>query len=517
MNSPERAVGSALTPRQLIMRRKMNDELDKFLRLQPTTPHSRYARKIAVDRDWMIREQPLRQLPYSLTQLLTMDQRDRGNALIEETRLLNNRYKECSFRDIEAMLSGDEDCLDLSELVMEWAEEVSHQVIFKLRNKSKDDPYKTFKGAYRSFVSEIDNDIVHGTDRMYQLVWSAVVDMLPFKLADAMLFKPGHCTLVHDETAAHVPNLSVSERSTKSVETEAMAQLINLYGVETMLYTENVILRPLLAELRLSSASTFWDEQSAQCTSMFADLLEASAYLVSSDRVERYMFPIPGTTCVASFSFVPNDGCAKFMFWDDVESMKRGIPTNFCRGALMIDRKGRMSFYMHPWRTLEAVFGANDGLRLACWLLSQVHGRVVEDYLKIERYFLDAPNAQADGEVLPEGYDETLIYVAWAKASEPDNAVILNASVPPDEEDNQRHGVVPQLRRRHFFKLLGRCGVSIEQGKGSELKLLRHAKHPFRLGNHYGSNPTIPAFLAISVLKRLEITRDEWFDALALG
>lgn len=72
-----------------------------------------------------------------------------------------------------------------------------------------------------------------------------------------------------------------------------------------------------------------------------------------------------------------------------------------------------------------------------------------------------------------------------------------------------------QLRRRQFFKLLGRCGVSIEQGKGSEIKLLRDGWHPFRIGNHYGNNPTIPHVLAISILKRLGITRDEWLDSVA--
>ncbi|WP_332879771.1 hypothetical protein [Massilia sp. S19_KUP03_FR1] len=74
-----------------------------------------------------------------------------------------------------------------------------------------------------------------------------------------------------------------------------------------------------------------------------------------------------------------------------------------------------------------------------------------------------------------------------------------------------------QVRRRYFFKLLERCGVSIEQGKGSEIKLLRAGGHMFRIGNHYGNNPTIPSFLVINILKRLGITRDEWLDSLAAG
>jgi len=71
------------------------------------------------------------------------------------------------------------------------------------------------------------------------------------------------------------------------------------------------------------------------------------------------------------------------------------------------------------------------------------------------------------------------------------------------------------LRRRYFFKLLERCGVSIEQGKGSEIKLLRAGGHTFRIRNHYGNNPTIPSLLTIKILRRLGITRDEWLDLLA--
>jgi hypothetical protein len=65
--------------------------------------------------------------------------------------------------------------------------------------------------------------------------------------------------------------------------------------------------------------------------------------------------------------------------------------------------------------------------------------------------------------------------------------------------------------------LLERCGVDVAQSKGSEIKLLRKSKRPFRLDNYYGSNPTIPAFLAASILKRLDIKHQDWVDAVAVG
>ena len=77
------------------------------------------------------------------------------------------------------------------------------------------------------------------------------------------------------------------------------------------------------------------------------------------------------------------------------------------------------------------------------------------------------------------------------------------------------HARIPQIRRNLFFKILENCGVRIEQGKGSEIKLLRVGKHPFRLGNHGYVNPTMPSFLAANILRRLEITYAEWMAASA--
>lgn len=169
---------------------------------------------------------------------------------------------------------------------------------------------------------------------------------------------------------------------------------------------------------------------------------------------------------------------------------------------------------MHPWRTLDRICAPDDAVMLTYWLLEQVHSRVLQDYLRIENYYLPPSRQDASVDATADAADEALLYVGWAKTSASDTAVETGANADRAER-GQAHGSLPQLRRRTFFKLLARCGVSIEQGKGSEIKLLRKARHPVRLGNHYGYNPTIPAFLAMAILKRLEITRQEWLDAMA--
>lgn len=120
-------------------------------------------------------------LKCALSQLITLVSRDRGNTLLEETRLLNNRYAGCSFRNVEAILAGEPECLDLRAHVLEWSEDIAGQIAFKLRNRAKEAPFKTFDDAYRTIVAEIDTGIVHGRDSLQPFAWEAVFDMLPLQ------------------------------------------------------------------------------------------------------------------------------------------------------------------------------------------------------------------------------------------------------------------------------------------------------------------------------------------------
>lgn len=515
MNLPESSGPAVLDARQQIQRRKMNDHLDQVLRMRPLSAQTRYAHMIASDRDWTIAEQPVRELPYALNQLISLDLRDQGNALIEETRHLNNRFAERSYRDIEALLSGAPDCQDLQARILEWGEEVAAQLVYKLRSRARQDPVKTFDSAYRSIVRDLDTRIVHGSDRMYMLIWSTIVDMLPYKLIDALLLQPGHIEIHLDARNGHASTITISDHLPRSCDANAVINMLDLYGVEPASYVDNMVLKPLLDALIGDPSLPKPYEQRERYQAMLADLLEAAPYLVLSTRTERFMFALPGSARMAAFRFVPGTSCASILFADDADSLLRAARTNFCRGGLALGYDGQLSTYMHPWRTLDKVFGEAEGQLLGYWLLQQIHGRVLQDYLKIEHYFLDTPESLPDDVVEIAEMDETLVYIAWAKASEDSEATTEPANEPTATQDQHRPGAISQLRRRHFFKLLARCGVSIEQGKGSEIKLLRAGWHPFRLGNHYGNNPTIPSFLAINILKRLGITRDEWLDSVA--
>lgn len=341
------------------------------------------------------------------------------------------------------------------------------------------------------------------------------MDMLAYRLLNGLLIATGQCYLQYGDDASHLPLMRGPLAQTNGG--HHVAKLMNLYGVEPAHYIENIILRPLLHYLASSAAPdpTGGDAFAA----MHGDILEAFPYLLSSSRPMRYAFSIPGTSCTGTLTFVASSGFARFCFSDSRAALEAGLARSFARGALELAVDGRLSFEMHPWKTLEGLFGHADGLLLSHWLLKQVHHQVVADYLRINRYYLEGeavetvlePN-EADENDENDENDESLVYFSWLK-----EAQLAVQNVPEDVQfpaDVPVTGRLPQIRRNLFFKLLEGCGVRIEQGKGSEIKLLRDAHHPFRLGNHYGRNPAIPSFLAANILKRLGISGDEWTNAV---
>jgi hypothetical protein len=74
-----------------------------------------------------------------------------------------------------------------------------------------------------------------------------------------------------------------------------------------------------------------------------------------------------------------------------------------------------------------------------------------------------------------------------------------NSFLPRERRHNPARDQA-QLRRRYFFKLLERCRVSIEQGKGSEIKLLRAGEHTFRIGTITATTQPFPLFSSSSYL-----------------
>lgn len=516
----------AQLPTQVIARR-MREEDAKVLRREAETPLDRYTHSIVQSGDWTIREQAILMLPRGLTDFLSLELRDHGNDLIEETRQLNNQFVGRSMQAVTALLVADIELLDLRGRVLIWMESAIRQVVYRCRRRIQNNPFETYVNLFDAFVRDIDTRIAHGDDRMYQRVWGPAIDCMVYLLIEACFLNSGYATLIHEEAPPHQPRLVGAILSNPDY-AEAIGRDMNLFGVEPVQYINEIVAKPL-ARLQGSEG---YAESRADLLDRFhgyvGDLLEASPYLCASGRTSRYMFAIPGTTCWAAFRFISSYGFGAFFVSDSEEDMRRDLETNSFRGALDVGFDGSFSYFSHPWLTLERVLGSDTVLSVACWMLEQIHAQIVDDYLKIgtnSRKALVGDAAPAVTSNESESGLEQLVtneiatYASWVREAREGDDLICD--LPPGEgiETYIDHGIaktrLPQIRQNRFFKLLRACDVEIAQGKGSEKKLLREGSHPFRLGSHYGPNPTIPSFLACQILRRLNITHEEWMSAIA--
>lgn len=118
----------------------------------------------------------------------------------------------------------------------------------------------------------------------------------------------------------------------------------------------------------------------------------------------------------------------------------------------MLEYDWKLSTLMHPWRTLDNVFRERRANCSATSCSNKVCGRVVQNYLKIEHYFVDPPTSLPEDGVETAEIDEALAYVVWAKGSKDSNVSTGPEANPPYMQDQSLPGAIAQLRRGHFFK-----------------------------------------------------------------
>lgn len=487
---------------------KLDQNNKLCLRKAPDTPQGQYVHQIVGKDDWVIEFQPIMTLPVQLTSLISLNLKEEGNALIEETRTINNAYAGLSFKKIETLCISDIEIEDLKSRVAVWAEHISEQVTYKLRYRAKEDPYTTYLKAFDNFICRIDQKIAFGSERMYQMVWADALSQIPYILLINFFVKPKKFFMEYDDEFFPVGRGNLPQRQQKVI-----GDHFNLYGVESTQYSSEIVLAPLLAHLKLHEMSMAVSDMQKTYFQCYGDILEAFPYLFTSERRERYMFSIPGANFYGVFSFLVKDGLGHFYFCNSESDLRKGLESNSYRGGLLLGWDAKLSFIMHPWLTLERHFNSQDALLLATWLIQQIHPIVVSDYLKIEKYYLRPQELEHLPSVM-DNHELDHNYIQWVRevrTNEGEDAIPATDCLPTQTVEKAS---IPQIRRSLFFKILSYCGVRVEQGKGSELKLLRDGKHPFRLGNHYGPNPTIPSFIAIKILQRMEITHVEWESAL---
>ncbi|WP_194724606.1 hypothetical protein [Noviherbaspirillum malthae] len=223
-------------------------DLENASKVEANVPLNQYTQMVGKSGDWTIVEQGTYKLPLDLTSLISLQLRDEGNALIEETRQLNNENIGSSFRYLEVTFGSDLFLIDLRERTLVWAEKVCKEVLYKLRNRVRDEPVETYLKFYQACVTSLDQEMAYRPGGMYQLVWNAVLDMIPYRLLDSIFLKTGK--LVVRQGVIDTEGISITGPRTGERQIDAVMEHLSLYGVQMTSCAEQVILDPMLAELK---------------------------------------------------------------------------------------------------------------------------------------------------------------------------------------------------------------------------------------------------------------------------
>lgn len=477
-----------------------------------TSASAFYAKTIAGESDWIIAEQPVRTLSIGLTDMIGLKLRDEGNQLIEETRLINNSFVGLSFHQLEAMLTSDLTIENLKSRLLVWGETVTNKVTYKLRHRSKKEPLLAYEYLLDLFLRHLDSEIAFGRDRMFQVAWTVVLDQIGYIIMKSFLVDNRNFYYHHLDFKTYEFRGPLASESKGRV---ACASLLNVYGVEIPRLFVQFALPPLLEHLNNVSPLVPVEKCRSDYYQYLGDITEAMPYLYQLDSNDRYIFQIPNSDYYCGFKFMSANGVGDFFIAANGEEILTDMKSRIARTGLEISWDGTMSAITQPWITLSRMCGVDDAWRISCWFLEQVHTQIVLDYLKVIEN-IDITTSRTEAITSSEDNTGEFKYVEWVRQANSTAPAIDEVLVPAMNSLGVSKSLIPQIRRTLFFKLLELCDVRIEPGKGSEIKLLRDGKHPFRLGNHYGPNPTVPTFLASNILQRLEITHDEWSAAMSM-
>lgn len=445
---------------------------------------------------WTVEDQPEIQIPYSVSSVLTVALRDEGNNLLRESQEVNGRFAGQRYDGVKMMLGADLLFIDLCDRSLDWAGRVAQQLLHSTRNKAKADPLMAYHQCLANFAGFVGALEPRFERSIYELVWGPVLTWVGYRLIDALLLERGLIRLEADPSGSG--DLRMRGPLGSGPDADDLEAELRHFGHVSAAFTEQALL-PRLRDQAERDSSQPLPLVEARYRAMVADLFEAYPLLIHHAD-EIVTFPVPGLQSPGYFLFTEVGGIAGF-----------GL-ASISSPLLTLQWDGQMGFAGLPARTLQDRYGREEFVRVASWLVEQVHAAVVDSYLvavEEARIRLQSSPTLATGDAGET--PDVASYVAWVRQAQEE---------AQDQTDERPTEGVPisrirQLRRNLFFKVLRHCGVQVEQGKGSEIKLLRDGKRPFLMGDHGYANPTIPAFLAASILRRLEITYGEWRAALA--
>lgn len=180
----------------------------------------------------------------------------------------------------------------------------------------------------------------------------------------------------------------------------------------------------------------------------------------------------------------------------------KNLPMSGAVFAVEID--GTFSCSCRPWIDAELMkeYGIENALDINLYLLQSIHDKLFSFYCQID---LDTILWNWKNKTSHNHTDEEIIS---------SSCQLKLTDADTDPETKLRNPVVKKIRKKEFFNILIKLNCTVTKGKGSEIKIFRPGGKIYIVGNHKRNN-YIPVAVIINILKRLEISLDDWMDAVA--
>lgn len=444
--------------------------------------------------DWLLTAHEPITLPYELATMIPLSLRDEGNQLLEETRLLGLQHCGKMLRYVQIELATDLDFLDLKHRIMRWSLKFTDALMFKNRNNAKKNPLTTYLSLAVTVVS-LYKAFVTKKGAIYHILWESLDASVLYEAQQRYLVDTELCLVEFGEDRAAEP-VYAFQPGVDSYEDEIFYTYERSERV-TSSYLNHYLFDPLIKYLKEEKEPESLEILEKRYIARIHDLAEAYPYLISGD--VGYEFALP-------------NGLPIYFSLKSLSSIGSWAIADGLHYRIMLEWNGDLTYGSSDTLSLEKFYGREIAVRVSLMLVEHVHAYILEKYL--EEVAKQPPKTDTPLNDLPI-QKQTAVYASWLSEIQDKNEA---EELPPVEDTPALTALsIPPLRRQLFFKILGFCGVRVEQGKGSESKLIRDGKPIFVLGNHGYKNPTVPRFLAINILRRLEITHAEWQHAYSMA
>jgi hypothetical protein len=369
-----------------------------------------------------------------------------------------------------------------NELYIEYSK-IAKQLAYKKRRESL---FKAFKYLQKNVLLPLDSITFSDENYDLNLVFEHAIDLIA-QCFICEIFKNKSITYLNDE--------NIRSLCKSAAEYEFLKEIILLYNVSQYFYTEAIV-DSFVKDLSIEHINDYEDRERK-----IFDIYELIPLYIKSWDPTAIVCPEVGDFTV-SLMFDTGAPCFVIHVKDITKDELTTAVLKFIwtpGGQVISSSKRDLKS-----QNLEI---------LSDYFLNLLHDELLEVYmLRSEEKSCDSIEESFENAEIDD-IEFINTYHVIIKELQDDFDVEEHQQSYDDRYSKAKHHI-PSLRLTRFTGFMkNNFKCSVEQGKGSEIKIWRKGTKIYTIGKHK-NNDMIPSFLIIKIIKRLGITKNEWLREL---